>query len=132
MLTTYPFPRNAVDAVEGDYVNLHVTADLDLAGIYGNLADKPGGEDGDSGKPEAPDLPDLPDVPDVPDVPGLPSPTALPDAPDTPVEPPAPRDADPLCPPVCTAAHGPLPDSRRLPPGIDLALAELMLKGIQP
>lgn len=135
MLTTYPFPRNAVDAVKGDYVNLHVTADLDLAGIYGNLADKPGSKDGDSGKPETPDLPGLPDVPDVPDVPGLPSPTALPDAPDvpdTPVEPSAPSDSDPLCPPVCTAAHGPLPDSRRLPPGIDLALAELMLKGMQP
>ncbi|MBX9359752.1 MCE family protein [Streptomyces sp. WAC04114] len=135
LLTTYPFPRNAVDAVEGDYVNLHVTADLDLAGIYGNLAAKPGGKDGDSGGPEAPDLPGLPDVPDVPEVPGLPSPTALPEAPDvpdTPVEPPAPRDTDPLCPPVCTAAHGPLPDARRLPPGIDLALAELMLKGIQP
>lgn len=42
LLTTYPFPRNAVDAVKGDYVNLKITADLDLTGIYGNLTDEPG------------------------------------------------------------------------------------------
>ncbi|WP_316311283.1 MCE family protein, partial [Clavibacter michiganensis] len=24
LLTTYPFPRNAVDAIKGDYVNLHI------------------------------------------------------------------------------------------------------------
>nr|WP_189939849.1 MCE family protein [Streptomyces aurantiogriseus] len=132
LLTTYPFPRNAVDAVKGDYVNLHVTADLDLSGIYGNLTDEPGKGDGDPGTPRAPDLPGLPDVPDVP---GLPAPTALPDTPDvpdTPVEPSAPRDGDPLCPPVCTAGYGPRAGSGRLPPGIDLTLAELMLKGIQP
>jgi phospholipid/cholesterol/gamma-HCH transport system substrate-binding protein len=33
---------------------------------------------------------------------------------------------------VCTASYGTAGDARRLPPGIDLALAELMLKGIQP
>jgi phospholipid/cholesterol/gamma-HCH transport system substrate-binding protein len=53
--------------------------------------------------------------------------------PDVPVEPSAPADdGDLLCPPVCTAAYGPRGDTHRLPPGIDLALAELMLKGIQP
>ncbi|GAA3780341.1 MCE family protein [Streptomyces phyllanthi] len=137
LLTTYPFPRNAVDAVKGDYVNLRVTADLDLANIYGNLTDGSGksGEtderDGDSGTPELPDLPDLPDVP------GLPAPTGLPDTPDVPVDPSAPTDGDGdggdlLCPPVCTAGYGTEDGSGRLPPGIDLALAELMLKGIQP
>ncbi|MFI9612359.1 MCE family protein [Streptomyces sp. NPDC052023] len=146
LLTTYPFPRNAVDAIKGDYVNLSVTADLDLASLYGNLAEEPDGGDG-RGAPDAPDLPDtpgLPDVPELPDVPGLPGvPTpgpGLPGAPPAPSRPPG----DLLCPPVCTAAHGTgaqgsgAPGTgargtgRGLTPGIDLALAELLLKGIQP
>jgi phospholipid/cholesterol/gamma-HCH transport system substrate-binding protein len=136
LLTTYPFPRNVVDAVKGDYVNLAVTADLDLAGIYGNVKGKPGESggsgDGDDGS-GAPDLPDLPDAPDVPDLPGVPTPPAPPKAPEVPVEPSAPTEGDDLlCPPVCTAGHGLPKDSGRLPEGIDLALAELMLKGIQP
>ncbi|MEU0729884.1 MCE family protein [Streptomyces sp. NPDC006140] len=135
LLTTYPFPRNAVDAVKGDYVNLRVTADLDLAGIYGNLTDEPGG--GDSGGPKAPGLPDapeLPELPELPDVPPVPAPTVpdTPDLPDPPVAPSSPSDGGPLCPPVCTAAYGPPAGSHRLPPGIDLDLAELLLKGIQP
>ncbi|UUU27979.1 MCE family protein [Streptomyces sp. DSM 40750] len=133
LLTTYPFPRNVVDAVEGDYVNLAVTADLDLAGIYGNVTDKPGESGGSGEGDEGSDTPDLPEVPDLPDVPGVPTPTALPKAPEVPVEPSAPTDGDDLlCPPVCTAGYGPRADSGRLPAGIDLALAELMLKGIQP
>ncbi|MDO0937670.1 MCE family protein [Streptomyces sp. DG2A-72] len=129
LLTTYPFPRNAVDAIKGDYVNLAVTADLDLASIYGNLAEEPGDE---GGAPDAPDLPDAPELPDVPDLPGLPSvPTPAPGLPDAPAAPSAPSDGGPLCPPVCTAAYG-TGTARDLPPGIDLALAELMLKGIQP
>ncbi|WP_328874697.1 MCE family protein [Streptomyces sp. NBC_00287] len=125
LLTTYPFPRNAVDAIKGDYVNLAVTADLDLSSLYGNLAEEP---KDDGGTPDSPGLPDLPDVPDVPDLPSVPTP-GLPDTPDTPATPSAPSGGDLLCPPVCTAAHG---THRDLPPGIDLALAELMLKGIQP
>lgn len=132
VLTTYPFPRNAVDAVKGDYVNLDITADLDLSNLYGNLTDdsgKSGEGNGDSQKPETPDLPDLPDLPSVP------TPTALPSTPSVPSPsvPPAPSapsgGGGPLCPPVCTssyATHGELPD------GINLALAELMLKGVQP
>ncbi|MEU6916259.1 MCE family protein [Streptomyces olindensis] len=133
LLTTYPFPRNAVDAVKGDYVNLRVTADLDLAGLYGNLADEPR-DGGGSGGPKPPELPDAPDLPELPEVPRVPVPTApdTPDLPDTPVEPSAPSDGGPLCPPVCTAAYGPPAGSHRLPPGIDLDLAELLLKGIQP
>ncbi|MEU1848629.1 MCE family protein [Streptomyces sp. NPDC019990] len=142
LLTTYPFPRNVVDAVKGDYVNLSVTADLDLAGIYGNVKDKPGGPggsgeaDGGPGTPDLPDLPDLPgvpDLPDVPEVPGVPKPTALPESPEAPAEPSAPSDGgDLLCPPVCSASYGPRAGSGRLPAGIDLALAELMLKGMHP
>lgn len=139
LLTTYPFPRNVVDAVKGDYVNLHITADLDLAGIYGNLTDEPGGGNGGDtqgpGLPETPDLPDAPDLPDVPDLPGVPTPTALPSRPGLPSAPSAPSGGgDPLCPPVCTAGYG--PGGHRTggdwPEGIDLALAELMLKGVQP
>ncbi|WP_409468703.1 MCE family protein [Streptomyces sp. HC307] len=127
LLTTYPFPRNAVDAIKGDYVNLSVTADLDLASLYGNLTEEPD-DKGDA--PSAPDLPDPPDLPDVPDLPDLPSvPTPTPGLPDAPATPSAPSGGDLLCPPVCTAGYG---THRGLPPGIDLALAELMLKGIQP
>ncbi|MFC9912791.1 MCE family protein [Streptomyces sp. NPDC127197] len=127
LLTTYPFPRNAVDAIKGDYVNLSVTADLDLASLYGNLTEEPD-DKGDT--PSAPDLPDPPDLPDVPDLPDLPSvPTPTPGLPDAPATPSAPSGGDLLCPPVCTAGHS---THRGLPPGIDLALAELMLKGIQP
>ncbi|MET9965224.1 mammalian cell entry protein, partial [Streptomyces sp. NPDC006356] len=131
LLTTYPFPRNAVDAIKGDYVNLHITADLDLAGIYGNLTDKPGGgdgdENGDTDGPELPGTPDLPDVPDLPQVPGVPTPTALPNTPSSPSSPSV--GDDPLCPPVCTATYATGGD---WPEGIDLELAELMLKGVQP
>ncbi|MFE0253283.1 MCE family protein [Streptomyces sp. NPDC059010] len=133
LMTTYPFPRNAVDAIKGDYVNLHITADLDLAGIYGNLTDKPGG-DGGKDRPElpgTPDAPDLPDVPNLPELPGVPTPTALPNRPSAPSSPSAPSGGggDPLCPPVCTAGYATEGD---WPEGIDLELAELMLKGVQP
>ncbi len=128
-----------MDAIKGDYVNLHITADLDLAGIYGNLTDEPGGGRGGDGPPQGPglpeipglpDVPDLPDLPDVPDVPGVPTPTGLPSRPSVP-SPSAPSGGggDPLCPPVCTAAHAAEGD---WPEGIDLELAELMLKGVQP
>ncbi|MGW7042333.1 MCE family protein [Streptomyces avermitilis] len=130
LLTTYPFPRNAVDAVRGDYVNLDITADLDLSALYRNLAggsDKSGGGNGESTQPETPDVPDLPDLPTVP------TPTALPSAPSLPSSPSMPSapsgGGGPLCPPVCTSSYT---TRGELPEGIDLALAELMLKGVQP
>ncbi|MFJ9961179.1 MCE family protein [Streptomyces avermitilis] len=130
LLTTYPFPRNAVDAVRGDYVNLDITADLDLSSLYKNLAggsDKSGGGNGESTQPETPDIPDLPDLPTVP------TPTALPSAPSLPSSPSMPSapsgGGGPLCPPVCTSSYT---TRGELPEGIDLALAELMLKGVQP
>ncbi len=140
LLTTYPFPRNAVDAIKGDYVNLHITADLDLAGIYGNLTEKPGGGRGGDGKPQGPGLPETPDLPDVPDLPSLPTvpaPTALPSTPGVPSSPSGPSDGggDPLCPPVCTSSYGEYGgygNGGGRPEGIDLELAELMLKGVQP
>ncbi|MFF3314757.1 MCE family protein [Streptomyces sp. NPDC003035] len=139
LLTTYPFPRNVVDAIKGDYVNLKVTADLDLRGIYGNLADepaKPGTPGQQPGKPTTPGLPGLP----TPTLPGVPAPTLpeapLPSAPPTPGAPAAPGgDADLECLPLCTPAD---PVSYRsqgdspFPPGVDLALAELLMKGLVP
>ncbi|MGW7367181.1 MCE family protein [Streptomyces sp. NPDC054841] len=134
LMTTYPFPRNAVDAIKGDYVNLRITADLDLAAIYGNLDEKPG-KPADPGLPGLPGVPGLPSVPGGPSVPGVPRPTALPQPPGAPSSPPAPSgDGGALCPPVCTgsyASYGNDGDDEH-PPGIDLALAELMLKGMQP
>ncbi|QDN98046.1 MCE family protein [Streptomyces sp. S1A1-8] len=131
LLTTYPFPRNAVDAVKGDYVNLDITADLDLSDLYGNLTDGNSGHGkGDSHKPRTPDVPDLPGLPDLPSVP---TPTALPSTPSLPSSPALPSapsgGGGPLCPPVCTSSYT---TQRGLPEGIDLALAELMLKGVQP
>ncbi|WP_055494596.1 MCE family protein [Streptomyces sp. TP-A0356] len=132
LLTTYPFPRNAADAVKGDYVNLRITADLDLAGIYGNLTDKPGKGGGGTGKKPTP-TPGLPSLPSVPLPTALPSVPGLPKVPTPSVVPsPSAGGGGVLCPPVCTAAYGTRQDAHRLPPGIDLALAELMLKGIQP
>ncbi|WP_405781312.1 MCE family protein [Streptomyces sp. NBC_01378] len=130
LLTTYPFPRNAVDAVKGDYVNLHLTADLDLRDLYGNVtggSGKPGKGHGGSRDPKTPELPGLPDVPDLPDLPSAPAPTPLPSSPGLPSAPPG--GGGPLCPPVCTSSYT---TPGELPEGIDLALAELMLKGVQP
>ncbi|WP_433573626.1 MCE family protein [Streptomyces sp. CA-251247] len=131
ILTTYPFPRNVTGAIKGDYVNLKITADLDLASVYGNLAEEPPGPG-----PEKPELPEVPRTPDLPDLPKVPLPTAPPEIPGapTPGAPPPPGSDGLLCPPVCTGsqvAHRD-GDGRRLPAGIDLALAELMLKGMQP
>ncbi|MEU9168905.1 MCE family protein [Streptomyces sp. NPDC048420] len=130
LLTTYPFPRNAVDAVKGDYVNLHITADLDLSDLYGNLAGgsgKPG--NGNSKEPGAPDVPGLPDLPAVPTPTALPSAPSVP-SPSVPSAPSAPQGGGgPLCPPVCTSSYT---TRGELAEGIDLALAELMLKGVQP
>ncbi|MGW1586229.1 MCE family protein [Streptomyces sp. NPDC002386] len=135
ILTTYPFPRNATDAVKGDYVNLGVTADLDLADLYGNVTRKPG-KGGKSPAPGTPRLPGLPTptpLPSLPSVPPLPSTPSLPSSPSLPSAPSKPSGGGTLpCPPVCTAAYGTEDGSRRLPSGIDTGLAELMLKGIVP
>lgn len=34
---SYPFPHNVSGAIQGDFVNLHITLDLDLADVLGNL-----------------------------------------------------------------------------------------------
>ncbi|MCD9873269.1 MCE family protein [Streptomyces guryensis] len=128
LLTTYPFPRNATDAVKGDYVNLHITADLQLADLYGNLADG----NSSQGKGSSP-APGSSAVPGLPKVPGVPTPAPLPSTPSLPSSPSVPSSPSggggPLCPPVCTSSYT---TGAKPPEGIDLALAELMLKGVQP
>lgn len=131
LLTTYPFPRNATDAVKGDYVNLKITADLDLADLYGNVTGKPG-KGGKSPAPGTPHLPGHP-LPSVPSLPGIPSVPPVPSVPSAPTVPSTPSHGSTLlCPPVCTSAYGTGDGARRFPPGVDPALAELMLKGILP
>ncbi|GGV26616.1 ABC transporter substrate-binding protein [Streptomyces filipinensis] len=136
LLTTYPFPRNATAAVKGDYVNLHITADLDLTDLYGNTTGgSPRHGKGGSpapGTPEAPHLPDLPGVPaptPLPSTPSLPSSPSAPSSPSVPSAPSGGGSGGPLCPPVCTSSYT---TGAKPPEGIDLALAELMLKGVQP
>lgn len=149
LLTTYPFPRNVVDAIKGDYVNLKVTADLDLAGIYGNLADDPKkpGKPGLPGvpDPDLPEIPDLPGVPELPETPPLPDAPDLPDSPSAPPVPPAPTDppgagdgdGDLGCLPLCTGTHVSYGANSTgswsgYPSGVDVSLAELLMKGMMP
>lgn len=149
LLTTYPFPRNVVDAIKGDYVNLKVTADLDLRSVYGNLAGQPP-KPAAPGKPVPPGLPEVPapGLPTVPALPGLPGAPTLPGAPEaprppgtpgTPGTPELPGDADLGCLPLCGTANQASYASYSqgdglggLPPGIDIALAELLMKGLAP
>ncbi len=62
---TYPFPRAATGAVQGDYTNLRITADLDLRTILSNIDDGKG--------PKPPALPSLPPLPSGGVPTGLPS-----------------------------------------------------------
>ncbi len=88
LLLTYPFPDSSVQAIKGDYTNLHVTADLDLRNL---------------GVPAPTTLPTLP-VPTLP-VPTLPVPTVTVPLPSLPIPtsgvPLPTRSGGPLCPPVC-------------------------------
>lgn len=87
MAFTYPFPQTATGAIQGDYTNLRITADLDLRTILSNVG---GGKD--PGLPSLPPVPNptaagplpsrpptsLPPLPPLPGVP-LPTSTAVPD-----------------------------------------------------
>ena len=74
LLLTYPFPDGTLAAMKGDYTNLHVTADLDMRNLAGNLGVPTAPPTG--GEPGLPDLPvpTLPVDPSLPDVPGVPLP----------------------------------------------------------
>ncbi|WP_254665969.1 MCE family protein [Streptomyces sp. WMMB 322] len=135
LLTTYPFPRNAADAVKGDYVNMKMTADLDFDSVYGNLTDKKKPGKRRPGSPKLPDTPDLPGTPDVPDVPDVP------DAPDLPG---GGSGGDGggsggggggLCPPLCTGDAISYRDGDGQPRygnGVSASLVRLMTGGMYP
>ena len=75
LLLTYPFSDGTLGAMKGDYTNLHVTADLNLRNLAGNLGvptTPPGG-----GTPTLPIDPSLPIDPDNP-LPGVPLPGQTP------------------------------------------------------
>ena len=78
LLLTYPFSDGVLPAMKGDYTNLHVTADLDLRTLGGNLGvptPPPGGGHGTPGIPAVP----LPHLPEVPGAPVQPPPAPLPE-----------------------------------------------------
>lgn len=89
ILLTYPFPDKMLEAIKGDFVNLSVTADLDLSELKLLGTGLPGSPIPGPTLPPLP-LPSVPvptvPVPTVP-VPNVPLPTATP--------------AKPLCPPLC-------------------------------
>ncbi|HET8617125.1 MAG TPA: MCE family protein [Actinomycetales bacterium] len=68
LLLTYPFPDRALDAMKGDYTNLHLTMDLDARSLL-SLA---GLDVGDLGSrlPGVTTLPDLSTVPGLENLPG--------------------------------------------------------------
>jgi phospholipid/cholesterol/gamma-HCH transport system substrate-binding protein len=76
LLTTYPFPKNVVNAIGGDYTNLNVKLDVDLSGVLQTLTSSStttnGSSAGPASTPQA-GLPtgSLPSAPALPPVPGL-------------------------------------------------------------
>jgi phospholipid/cholesterol/gamma-HCH transport system substrate-binding protein len=82
-LLTYPFPPNVTGAINGNFVNLHLTVDLDGAAILSNLLVTPAGSPAKPARPATPARPGLPALPALPGLPGLlpgasPSPSASP------------------------------------------------------
>ncbi|WP_149184478.1 MCE family protein [Streptomyces sp. TRM49041] len=146
LLTTYPFPRNVTDAIKGDYVNLKVTADLDFDSIYGNLLGDPPAKPPKLPTPPVPSVPPvpgLPSTPSAPSVPPIPGASEPPGVPGVPGGGPAPSESPKLCPPLCDGTQasyegwaGGTAGSRtgggadRNRQGIDISLAELLLKGL--
>lgn len=73
LLTTYPFPRNVVNAIGGDYTNLSVKLDINYSDVLQTLTSstKSGGTPGTSSAQQSPSvLPTLPGVglPQTPNV----------------------------------------------------------------
>lgn len=140
ILTTYPFPRSATDAIKGDFVNLKVTADMDLRSIYGNLTD-PGDRKRGEPKPDGP-VPELPGVPkpELPDLPGTGDSKPLPCLPGGECDeegsggsesgPQGSEDDNPLCPPVCTSSQASYSSTGTPLRGVNMDLAELMTRGL--
>ncbi|MFF3565438.1 MCE family protein [Streptomyces sp. NPDC002574] len=135
LMTTYPFPRNVTDAIKGDYVNLKITADLDLKSLYGNLSKGPGGPSRPPGSGKGPGsgpLPELPPLPtSLPSLPGVPTVPAVPPVPTLPV--PGPTNTSgggALCPPVCLGSQASYDHGTPTTAGVDWELAGLMTRGL--
>ncbi|MFC7487525.1 MCE family protein [Knoellia sp. CPCC 206453] len=94
ILLTYPFPDKMLEAIKGDFVNLSITADLDLSELKLLGNGLPGSPIPGASLPPLP-LPSVP-VPTVP-VPTVPVPTVP--VPRVPVPTTTPKN--PLCPPLC-------------------------------
>ena len=110
LLLTYPFSDGTLGAMKGDYTNLHVTADLDLRNLAGNLGLPTSTPTGTS--TTGPGLPDLPLDPSLPvdpppGLPGLPGGSSTSSSSTT---------SGGLCPPVCLA---PQRSSQSSPSGSD-------------
>lgn len=52
---SYPFPYNVADTIHDDFVNLHITLDIDVAEILGNVAGEKPTEQVDEDNPESSD-----------------------------------------------------------------------------
>ena len=74
---SYPFPPNVQKAITGDFVRLHVSADIDAVTILSNLAASAGGGLLPPITVPLPQLPPLP-LPSLPPLPPLPTLTPLP------------------------------------------------------
>ncbi|MGW3245549.1 MCE family protein [Streptomyces sp. NPDC001070] len=135
LMTTYPFPRNVTDAIKGDYVNLKITADLDLKSLYGNLSKGPGGPSRPPGSGKGPGsgpLPELPPLPtSLPSLPGVPTVPAVPPVPTLPVPGPTHTSGGgALCPPVCLGSQASYDRGTPSAAGVDWELAGLMTRGL--
>jgi phospholipid/cholesterol/gamma-HCH transport system substrate-binding protein len=84
-LLTYPFPPNVTGAINGNFVDLHLTVDLDGAAILSNLLVAP-----PSSSPTKPASPAVPKLPTLPTLPGLPALPLLPGASPSPSASPSP------------------------------------------
>ena len=136
LLTTYPFPRSATDAIKGDFTNLRITADLNLENVYGNLPKDDGKKK--PGTPEPPKVPGLPDLPspELPDLPDAGKPPAVPclpgdDCPEEKDSGSGSSDGDSLCLPLCTGSQASF-RTAGYPSGVNRALADLLTRGLLP
>ncbi len=73
LLLTYPFPRNIVGAVKGDYTNLRVTVDTQASTLLSNLLGAYAARAASAGGRPVPTGNGLPQVGVLPGIPGLPA-----------------------------------------------------------
>ena len=150
LLLTYPFPDRALDAMKGDYTNLHMTVDLDARSLLSIAGLDLGGLD-PSTVPGVTTMPDLSKVPGLSNLPGLsslPGATGKPGSAAVPTLPSLPTSgsplpgglpslgADGLCVPglICLGQNGsgstPASSAGQAGPTLDPGLMGLLLGGL--